>query len=253
MDRLYHDPDLARFYDHDNGWSDDNAYCLALAEGSGPVLDLGCGTGRLAAAIASETGATVTGVDPARAMLDLAAARPGGDRVRWIEGDARSVRLGERFDLITMTGHAFQCLLTNADRAACLATIAAHLAPGGQFIFDTRNPARREWEGWHPDATRETRVHPTLGPITGWNDVSWDEVRQVATYDTFYRVEQTGHVTRARSEIGFVGQSDLARLIAAAGLKVTRWLGDWTGAPYRPDSVEIIPLGALAEAPEASA
>ena len=44
-----------------------------------------------------------------------------------------------------MTGHAFQCLLTKDDQQALCATIAAHPAPGGTFIFDSRNPAVEEW------------------------------------------------------------------------------------------------------------
>jgi SAM-dependent methyltransferase len=120
-------------------------------------------------------------------MLDIARAKSGGTAVTWVEGDARSLRLGRRFDLITLTGHAFQVFLTAADRAAVAATIATHLAPGGLFIFDSRNPARREWEGWRPDLTREWRDLPGLGRVESWNDVDWDDARQVATYRTCYR------------------------------------------------------------------
>ena len=77
-DRLYEDPALARFYDLTNGWSADFDFCAALAEGSGSVLDLGCGTGELATALAS--GRRVVGVDLAEAMLMHAQARPGGGR-----------------------------------------------------------------------------------------------------------------------------------------------------------------------------
>ena len=84
----------------------------------------------------AEHGAAVTAVDPACAMLDLARIKPGAERVHWVEGDARGLRLGERFGLIVMTGHAFQTLLSPLDRAACLLAIAAHLAPGGRFVFE---------------------------------------------------------------------------------------------------------------------
>ncbi len=51
QDRLYHDSGLVQFYDAENGWADDTRYCLRLAERAGSVLDLGCGTGLLAAAL----------------------------------------------------------------------------------------------------------------------------------------------------------------------------------------------------------
>jgi hypothetical protein len=61
------------------------------------------------------------------------------------------VRLGRRFDLIIMTGRAFQAILSAADQVARFATAAAHLAPDGCFGFDGRNPAAREWLEWSPD------------------------------------------------------------------------------------------------------
>ena len=143
-DRLYQDADLARYYDIENGWADDTAWCREMARGCGSVLDLGCGTGLLAADVAQD-GARVTGVDPALPMLEIARHRPGGERVTWVAADARDVRLGETFDLVVMTGHAFQVFLTRQDRLAVLETIAAHLAPQGRFIFDSRNPDLEEW------------------------------------------------------------------------------------------------------------
>ena len=95
---LYRDPHLAQFYDLANRGRADFDYCLALASDAASVLDLGCGTGELAAALAKDR--AVTGVDPAAAMLDIARRRQGGDRVTWVQADAQSVRLGRRFDLV---------------------------------------------------------------------------------------------------------------------------------------------------------
>ena len=245
-DRLYADPALARFYDRDNGWTADRAFCLGLAAGRRRVLDLGCGTGELAIRIVSEHGAAVTAVDPAGAMLDLARAKPGAEEVRWVEADARSLRLGERFDLIVMTGHAFQTLLSPGDRAAGLATIALHLAPGGRFVFDSRNPAVREWEDWRPGPSLRRIDDPVLGPVAAWDDAAWDEASGVVTYETHYRVEADGRHLGGISRIAFPAFDALAGAISAAGLRVGRWMGDWTGAPLTEGSPEFIPLGRLA-------
>ena len=242
-DRLYEDPRLARFYDLQNGWASDFDFCANLAEEAGSVLDLGCGTGQLAAAL-SET-RRVTGVDPADAMLQIARRRPGGGRVTWIEGDARTLRLDDRFDLIVLTGHAFQVFLTEDDQRAVLKTIAAHLSENGCFVFDSRNPTHRAWQRWTPEQSREYLNHPDLGRIETWTDASLDAATGVVTYSTLHRVAATGEVFDASSRIRFTPKDALTRLIDEAGLAVERWMGDWTGAPWTADSAEIIPQGRL--------
>lgn len=70
------------------------------------MLDLGCGTGTFALILARR-GVEVVAVDPARASLDVARAKPGADRVRWVHGDATAVptELRGRVDLAVMTGN----------------------------------------------------------------------------------------------------------------------------------------------------
>ena len=241
-DRLYGDPDLAQFYDLENGWAEDLDYCSALADGCASVLDLGCGTGMFAASLAERAGRAVIGVDPAAAMLDIASKRPGGERVRWIREDARTVRLGRRFDLVVLTGHAFQVFLTDEDRAAVLRTIATHLAPEGRFIFDSRNPEFGQWRAWTPDNSKRHIDHPALGRVLAWNDASCDPATGIVTYGTFYKLAD-GRLYSSQSKIAFPSQERLVSLIDAAGLTVERWLGDWSGTPFSLTSPEIIPIG----------
>lgn len=245
-DQLYHDPALADFYDLENGWerSEDFAFCRTLAANADSVLDLGCGTGELAVALSGER--VVVGVDPAPAMLEIARAKPGADRVTFIEGDARTVRLGRRFSLIMLTGHAFQVFLTREDRRAVLATIAAHLAPGGRFIFDSREPDSREWEEWGPEASIRYLVHPRFGDVTAWNDAAWEPATGIVTYETHYEISATGQRLSASSRIAFPPKHELETLLAEAGLRVERWLGDWQGNDWQPVAAELIPLGTLA-------
>ena len=242
MDRLYNDPALARFYDWDCPWTADHDWFQSLAGGS--VLDLGCGTGMFAAALALR-GHKVTGVDPARPMLDIARARPGGRQVTWTEADARGLDLGVQFDTVLMIGHAFQTLLTSDDRAAVLAAIARHLAPSGRFFLDSRNPEARAWEGWGEIDTRETRAHPDFGPVERWNSAQWDADRAVVSYDTHYRLPD-GEAVFAQSDIAFPGLDELATLLGAAGLRVNSWFGDPQGGPLRPGCPDFIPVGGLA-------
>jgi SAM-dependent methyltransferase len=244
-DRLYADPELVRFYDLENDGGPDQDYCRSLAPDARSVLDLGCGTGQLAASLSQ--GLRVTGVDPAPAMLDVARARPGGERVRWVMGDAREIRLGETFDLVVLTGHAFQVFLTREDQLAALRTIAAHLAPTGRFIFDSRNPDREEWREWTPDRSQRVVEHPELGAVRAWNDVVHDAGTGVVTYETHYEAMATGGVVSASSRIAFPDRETIRELTMRAGLEIVQWLGDWSGNPYQTGSPEIIPIGGLSK------
>jgi SAM-dependent methyltransferase len=160
--QVFEDETAAAIYDHFNRWSAGDDFYLDLArESGGRVLDLGCGTGMLACRIAEE-GLEVIGVDPAEGMLRIARARPGTGKVTWVKSHGQSFDLQQRFDLVYMTGHAFQALLTDEDVVAVLANVARHLAPGGRLAFETRNPLARAWESWTPEKTRsvvETSEH----------------------------------------------------------------------------------------------
>jgi SAM-dependent methyltransferase len=247
-DPLFRDPDFASFYDIENGDAAESGrgdfeFCRSLARNAGSVLDLGCGTGELAAMLAP--GRRVVGADPAAAMLDVARQRPGSDKVDWVEADARSLSLDERFDLIVLTGHAFQVFLSDDDVSQILRTIATHLAPDGRFIFDSRNPLREEWRQWTPDASVRAVTHPVFGAAKAWNDVAFNAASGIVTYQTVYEIASTGKILSAHAQIRFLGQSRLEDLLTEAGLVVDRWLGDWHGSEYSHASKEIIPLGRL--------
>lgn len=242
-DRLYSDPALVAFYDVESSDRVDFDFCRRFARGYRSMLDLGCGTGELAASLSE--GREVFGVDPAGAMLDVARRRPGGEAVAWVEGDARHVRLGRRFELVVLTGHAFQVFLTEADRRAVIETIAAHLAPGGRFVFDTRNPAAGEWREWTEERSRRTVDHPVHGVVEAWNEVAHDAETGIVTYRTLYRLADKTLLS-ADSRIAFPGKDEVERLLRDAGLVVERWLGDWTGGGWTPGAPEIVPIGTLA-------
>ncbi|WP_348272070.1 class I SAM-dependent methyltransferase [Ensifer sp. Root31] len=243
-DPLYTDPSLAEFYDAENGWGHDLTYCGRLAQDCVAVLDLGCGTGLFLTNLDCKER---VGVDRARAMLDIARSRPNGGGVNWVEGDARDVRLGRQFDLIVLTGHAFQVFLDTDDQRAVLETISLHLAPDGRFIFDSRNPDRREWEEWQPEHSKRELDHQQHGSVMAWNAARLEDDKSTVTYDTFYRFPD-GRELSGSSQIRFTPKECIADLLTDARLKADVWLGDWDGRPFSREDPEIIVIGSHASA-----
>lgn len=238
---LYHDPALAALYDPQNGEEAvgrcaDFAFVRERAEGAASVLDLGCGTGELAASLA--LGRRVVGVDPAEAMLAIARARPGGERVEWVLADARVLDLGRRFDLIALTGHAFQCFVTEEDVAALFSSAARHLASDGALIFDSRNPATRYWEGWTPRRTTRT-FETSEGRGRCVTSAAFDPAMSVVTYRQCYTLPD-GSERESAARLGSATRMEIEAMLAAAGLRAVEVLGDWHGAPWREDSPEIV-------------
>ncbi|MEV5428318.1 class I SAM-dependent methyltransferase [Streptomyces sp. NPDC052701] len=164
-------PRLAALYDLlDPDRRDLDAY-LGIAEefGARRVLDIGCGTGVFALLLAAR-GIEVVGVDPAGASLAVARAKPGGDRVRWIHGDATALP-PLRTDLATMTANVAQEIVAPEAWRATLRGAYEALRPGGRLVFETRVPARRAWEEWHRDASHRVTEVAGTGPVESWVDL----------------------------------------------------------------------------------
>ena len=113
---------------------------------NGPVLEVGCGTGRVLIPTA-RAGIPIFGLDNSAAMLKRCRAKLEEEpaevraRVELREGDMRDVTLGQRFALVTIPFRPFQHLLTVDDQLACLTSIHRHLEPGGRLILDLFNPS----------------------------------------------------------------------------------------------------------------
>jgi SAM-dependent methyltransferase len=122
----------------------------------------------------AERGAEVTAVDPAAAMLDVARARRGADRVLWLHGDATSLR-DVQVDLATMTGNAAQAIVERAEWQATLRAARDALLPDGTLVFETRDPNVRGWEAWTRTSSYCTVEIDGTGTVE-----SWDEVTEVA-------------------------------------------------------------------------
>ena len=139
----------ADYYDYVPAYvdrSDVTFFVDAALESGGPVLEVGCGTGRVLLPTA-RAGIEITGLDLSPRMLGvlrrrLAAEAPETQtRVRLVEGDMRRFDLGERFALATIPFRPFQHLVTVEDQMSCLQAIWRSLTPGGRLILDLFNPS----------------------------------------------------------------------------------------------------------------
>lgn len=246
-DVIFDDYRFAAIYDLFNNWAPSDAFYLDWARRiGGPILDLGCGTGLLACRIAGE-GYEVVGVDPASGMLRVAGTRPGSENVTWVKSDGQSVRLETRFNLIYMTGHAFQALLTDDDAVAVLQNAARHLTVGGRFVFETRNPADQAWRSWTPANSKQVAETAEHGRIEQSHDAAHDPRTGIVDMAQINRFLDQGGERVGRSRIRFIDRDNLADLIARAGLAPIAWYGDWSRGPFQPTSKEIIAVTGRAD------
>jgi SAM-dependent methyltransferase len=238
-DAIFAHPRLAEVYDAFDGPRDDLPGYLAIAEelGAQRVLDVGCGTGCLAIALAA-AGRTVTGADPAAASLEVARAKEGGAAVTWIQADATSLPpVGPDLagtdlagtDLAVMTGNVAQVFLSDQEWAQVLHAIAAALRPGGYLVFETRRPARRAWQDWAADPGPETHDVPGSGPVEQRREVTAVDLPLVSFRYT-YTFLADGEVIASDSTLRFRSREELEISLSDAGYRVL----DVREAPDRP-------------------
>lgn len=216
-------------YDAECPWSrDDDFFLSVVGETPGArVLDLGCGTGRLALGMAA-AGHTVTGVDPARASLEAARAKPGAERVTWIEGTS-PVLPDASFDVAVMTSHVAQFLVDDDEWRRTLADLRRALVPGGRLVFDSRDPRAREWERWNPVDSRRRISLPDGRVVAAWTEVT--AVQDGAVTFSHHYTFPDGEELLSTATLRFRTQEELCSSLREAGFSVESMYGGWQREP----------------------
>jgi len=248
--------ELAAIYDAIFAARDDAAFWRAVADeaGDGPILELGCGTGRVLLPLA-RAGHEITGLDLSGEMLErcrakLRAEAPGvRERARLVAADMTSFELDRRFAAIICPFGGFQQLRTVEQQLACLDRCRAHLLPHGRLVLDLPNPA--------PAPSSHAGDQPADGQATA-ELADWTEGRRirwwmtVTDYDaseqwnecevTYEIVAVDGTTSRIMDTISlrYVFRYELEHLLVRAGFRVVALYGDYDGSPFGDGSPAMI-------------
>jgi SAM-dependent methyltransferase len=175
-------------------------------------------------------------------------AEQQGLHIRWFEGDARNFSLGEKFNMIYMTGNAFQAFLNNKDQVALLKNIKTHLTEAGLFAFETRNPRwqdlvtdlnETEWMTYTDKDGRSVRITEIQ---------EYDHAAQVLAYTLWRRWrEPEGDKERVtRIAIRYTFPQELNALLENNGFCVAEQYGNWDKSPLTKESESIISICSIA-------
>jgi len=248
---------FARFYDADyRHYQDDIDLILDLADqADGPILELGCGTGRVLLPIL-EGGHTVTGIDISPALLEIARKKTRNmnheSHITLHQADLRTFDLPTKdFAFAFCTSNTLMHLATQADQLAVLRNAYRHLRPGGLLLIDL----------FSPDVARLHAVNGMMeladqwdDPATGAQVIKWS-VRTVdwaeQIQETLFIYEEilpngTTHRTVCPFTIRFLWRGEAELLLQSAGFTVEEVWGDFDGTPYHATSDHLILLAAKA-------
>jgi len=260
----YDTAEFAEIYDAVFADRDDTEFwrAMAAASGSGPVLEIGCGTGRVLLPLA-RAGYETTGLDLSVAMIERcrtnvrAEALQVRDRIRLLVADMTSFDVGQRFTMIASPYASFQHLLTVEQQLACLERCRLHLAPRGRLVLDLSNP--------NPAPASRLREEP-FGDEQEASFAEWSEGRQIrwwmtlVDYDyaqqsneytmTFEIVAPDGSSRRvvAGFALRYLFRYELEHLLVRAGFRLIALYGDCDRSPLAADSVGMIAVAELLDA-----
>lgn len=192
---------------------------LAELAGSGPVLELGVGTGRVALPLA-ERGLEVYGIEASQAMLDRLRSKPDGERIPVIVGDFADVAVERRFSLVFATFATFFALASQDEQIRCFANVADHITDDGLFVI----------EAFVPDPTRFTHGQGVSATRVDVDQIELDIARhdpvtQRVLTQRLLIADDGINLRPTRIRYAYPSELDLMARLAGLGLR-ERW-GGW--------------------------
>jgi SAM-dependent methyltransferase len=245
----YEQADAALYDLRATGLEGDVPFYVEEAQKAGaPVLELGCGTGRVLIPVA-QAGVNIVGLDLSAPMLDIAHRKVAAldattqSRIQLLEGDMRRFSLGQRFRLAMIPFRAFLHLLTPEDERQALECIREHLTDDGLLIFNIFDP-RLDTIAAHsgPFGTALKKVSEFIHPETGrrfavWDTRQYDAERQVISqYFIYEELDDEGRVvskTYAPLTLRYIFRYEMQHLLELCGYKVEALYGDFRRGPFR--------------------
>jgi len=241
---------IARFYDLVYGERDDDLpmyrdFALAAA---GPILELGCGTGRVLIPLARD-GHHITGLEASESMLDVARAKVEaaqvGDRVTLIAGDMRDFDTPTRFALAFIPINTFMHCYDTGQQLACLRCIHRHLRPGGQLIVDVYHPDPQTLlESDGRLVSEGTVVDPETGHTIQRLYTRRLDLAAQTQHITFILddIDSTGGVRRTLFpfHLRFVYRYEMELLLHATGFSLETVYGSYDLEPFDSNSEKMI-------------
>jgi ubiquinone/menaquinone biosynthesis C-methylase UbiE len=240
--------DYADYYDWENAQTvgrRDIAFWSAFAQGAparragarGPILELGCGTGRVAIPVA-KTGARVIGIDRSESMLSRGRARVRkarvGARVKLIRGDIRYLPFPDQsFPLVMAPYGILQSLLDEKVLTATLKEVQRVLTKKGTFGLElvADLPA---WEEYSKKTSMRGKRGPNGKPIALIESVKQDRKNHITRFEQEFVEGRGKSATRTKFTLAFrtVSVPQMVQRLEKAGLKVSAVLGDYQGGPW---------------------
>lgn len=204
------------------------ARMLDLAGSGGRLLELGVGTGRLAAPMAA-AGLAVTGIDSSATMLDRIRRHPGGDRVIAVHGDMVDDLPDGPFDVCLVAYNTLFNLLDPAEQRRCFRAVAACLRPAGRFVVEAIVPDPSAPAGGDVSVRSITADRVVLSV----SDHRPDEQR---THGQFVELTESGGVRLRPWAIRWASPGQLDAMAADAGFTLEERVADMAGTPFDDDS-----------------
>ena len=243
--------DFPRLYDLDTAdLVDDLDFYVALAQRmGGPVLEIGCGTGRVLVPLA-EAGFQVTGVDVDPRMLARARERVArvclGDRVTLVEADARTLSLYEHFALAIIPLNSFLHFTSDDDQLECLRAIRRHLRRGGLAVVDLPSPdAALLGEVGGQVVLEWVRRDPETGAeVSKLRSQRVDTARQIVELTLLFDEAGTDSLRRRTYTLPlrYVYRRELELLLEKCGFVLETIYGGYDLSDYASDSLKLIAL-----------